>query len=40
MIITMYLNIYMYNTIDPQGGHLGIFWVGECRPVLQIGTPF
>ena len=22
------------------GGHLGIFWVGMCRPVLQIGTPF
>ena len=22
------------------GGHLGIFWVGLCRPGLQIGTPF
>ena len=22
------------------GGHLGIFWVGMCRPRLQIGTPF
>ena len=22
------------------GGHLGIFWVGMCRPGLQIGTPF
>ena len=22
------------------GGHLGIFWVGMCRPELQIGTPF
>ena len=25
------------------GGHLGIFWVGLCRPCcpgLQIGTPF
>ena len=22
------------------GGHLGIFWVGTCRPGLQIGTPF
>ena len=22
------------------GGHLGIFWVGICRPGLQIGTPF
>ena len=24
----------------PGGGHLGIFWVGMCRPGLQIGTPF
>ena len=22
------------------GGYLGIFWVGMCRPGLQIGTPF
>ena len=22
------------------GGPLGIFWVGVCRPGLQIGTPF
>ena len=22
------------------GGHLGTFWVGMCRPGLQIGTPF
>ena len=22
------------------GRHLGIFWVGMCRPGLQIGTPF
>ena len=22
------------------GGHLGIFWVGMCRPGLQIVTPF
>ena len=22
------------------GGHLGIFWVGMCRPGLQIGTLF
>ena len=21
------------------GGHLGIFWVGICRPGLQFGTP-
>ena len=25
---------------DPGGGHLGILWVGMCRPGLQIGTPF
>ena len=25
---------------SPGGGHLGIFWVGMCRPGLQIGTPF
>ena len=23
-----------------RGGHLGVFWVGMCRPGLQIGTPF
>ena len=22
------------------GGALGFFWVGMCRPGLQIGTPF
>ena len=21
------------------GGHLGIFWMGMCRPGHQIGTP-
>ena len=26
--------------VTPRGGHLGIFWVGMCRPGLQIGTPF
>ena len=31
--------------LNPRGGggiffHLGIFWVGMCRPGLQIGTPF
>ena len=27
--------------LDPGGGgHLRIFWVGMCRPGLQIGTPF
>ena len=28
-----------HNTTIP-GGYLGIFWVGMCRPGLQIGTPF
>ena len=27
-------------SIPARGGHLGIFWVGMCRPGLQIGTPF
>ena len=22
-----------------EGGHLGIFWVGMCRPGFQIGAP-
>ena len=26
--------------VGPGGGHLGIFWVGMCRPGFQIGTPF
>ena len=26
--------------IEARGGHLGIFWVGMCRPGLQNGTPF
>ena len=25
---------------NPGAGHLGIFWVGMCRPGLQMGTPF
>ena len=25
---------------NARGGHLGIFWVGMCRPGLQIGTPY
>ena len=41
--------IRIYNTESPmnftaapgaRGGHLGIFWVGMCRPGLQIGIPF
>ena len=27
-------------SVSPGGEHLGIFWVGTCRPRLQIGTPF
>ena len=27
------------SVVDARGGHLGIFWVGMCRPGLQIGTP-
>ena len=26
--------------VQARGEHLGIFWVGMCRPELQIGTPF
>ena len=29
-----------FESVDSRGGHLGIFWVGICRPGLQIGTPF
>ena len=29
-----------YNDYASQEVHLGIFWVGMCRPGLQIGTPF
>ena len=29
-----------YMCFEIPGGHLGIFWVGMCRPGLQIGTPF
>ena len=39
----MNLNIVMSATSKGHhapGGHLGIFWVGMCRPELQIGTPF
>ena len=47
-----YLKVFKYiNLLDteilahvfPGGGggeHLSIFWVGMCRPGLQIGTPF
>ena len=33
-------NIRKQRTVTARGGHLGIFWVGMCRPGLQIGTPF
>ena len=29
-----------FGEAGPRGGHLGIFWVGMCRPGLQISTPF
>ena len=32
--------VLMQMEISGGGGHLGIFWVGMCCPVLQIGTPF
>ena len=28
------------DSLTARGRHLGIFWVGMCRPGLQIGTPF
>ena len=28
------------NVFSRGGGALGYFWVGMCRPGLQIGTPF
>ena len=45
-----YLKVFKYiNLLDTEilahvfpggGGPLSIFWVGMCRPGLQIGTPF
>ena len=26
--------------VDSRGAHLGIFWVGMCRPWVRIGIPF
>ena len=37
-LINPYFSEIWYST--PGGGHLGIFWVGMCRPGLQIATPF
>ena len=35
------LFLEFYGILSPRGGgHLGIFWVGMCRPGLQIGIPF
>ena len=31
---------YKSSSVSSPGGHLGIFWVGMCRPGLQISTPF
>ena len=33
-------NEFCINCSDTGGGHLGIFWVGMCRPGLETGTPF
>ena len=33
-------SIFDPGTNSRGGGHLGTFWVGMCRPGLQIGTPF
>ena len=35
-----YCPFVLYKYTHPGGGHLGIFWVGMCRPGLQIGSPF
>ena len=35
-----FLDVLGYLKNTPRGGgHLGIFWVGMCRPGFQIGTP-
>ena len=42
-VITILLFSYVTTLLRinlARGGHLGIFWVGMCRPGLQIGTPF
>ena len=31
---------YGFQAVYSRGRHLSIFWVGICRPGLQIGTPF
>ena len=31
--------LFIFNLHRSGGWHLGIFWVGMCRPGLQIGTP-
>ena len=33
-------NKQLLDEVFARGGHLGIFWVGMCRPGLQIGAPF
>ena len=40
-ITSLQITVLVNCRISPGGGgHLGIFWVGMCRPGLQIGTPF
>ena len=36
----LFRDVLHEHTLYSRGGHLGIFWVGMCRPGLQIGTPF
>ena len=41
-ITSLQITVLVNYRIPPGGGgeHLSIFWVGMCRPGLQIGTPF
>ena len=39
-ITSLQITVLVNCRIPPGGGHLSIFWVGMCRPGLQIGTPF
>ena len=40
IVIIVCVMITTFTEVTSRGGHLGIFWVGMCRPGLQIGTPF
>ena len=43
-MVSYKLYLFANHPVAPRGGggggHLGIFWVGMCRPRLQIVTPF